>query len=488
MLRFRLFFTVVLVLAAGCASPQRVAHDSEPPREHPQQSAENGELKLVQFEAAAPDQSDATDAQELSASVDGEPLNASSPPSTLESLEQIALDENPQLAKLYQEYEAAAARASYVDKLPDPRIGANVFVNPLQTMSGSQRANLSFMQMIPWLGKLDAEAQRAHFEALAVRAEYQSARLEVISKIRVGWYRLYVIDKQIATTLANQQLLESLIEIANARIATGGASQGDVLLGTLELSELQERLLALRRQRIAVASAINRLTGRDPETSIAGPKEIVVATPDWTVAELAYLAGESQPEIQASDLRTQATRWGIEVARLTRRPELTLTANYFVTDDNRPASTVVNVGEDPWSLGAQITVPLWRDKYDAMEDEAMWKHYAAHSAEEDLRLRYEALLLDLLAEVRRAAETAELYQSTILPQSRQTLAADQEAYANGTVEFDRVIRDYRSLLTLELGYYQALGDLAIAVAQIRRAVGFDVPLDGDSHVESDQAD
>lgn len=396
----------------------------------------------------------------------------------LATLEQTALDSNPRLNRLYQEYQAAAARSKYVDKLPDPKLGANVFGNPIETAAGSQRANMNLSQTIPWLAKLNAEQQRASFEAFAVRAEFASERLRVVAGVRTGWYRLYVVDKQIETALANQSLLKSLIDVANARIATGKASQGDVLLGTLELSQLEERLLTLRRQRRGIELEINRLVGRSAETPISSPDHLAVNVPERTVAEIHQVALNSQPEIDAARLRTQATQWGIEVARLARRPEFMLSASYFFSDDNRPRSTVVDVGDDPWAVGVQVSIPLWREKYDAMENEANWKHHAAHSSVDELSDRYDALILDLLTEARRAAETAALYQSTILPQARLTLSADQDSYSNGTVEFDRVIRDYRSLLTLELGYHTAVGDLAIANARIQQAAGQDLVFSG----------
>lgn len=394
----------------------------------------------------------------------------------LSELELLAVEQNPQLVKLYQQYNAASSRSRYVNKLPDPRLGANVFGAPIQTASGSQRAVMSASQAIPWLGKLNAQEQQACFEAFAVRADYLSERLRVIAAVRTGWYRLYVIDQQIETALANQELLQSLIEVANAQISTGSATQGDVLLGTLELSKLEERLLTYRKLRVAVQAEVNRLIARDADTSILTPKELKIDLPALSAQQIYQQARESQPEIQAAQLRTQATRWGIEVAHLSRRPELTLSANYFFTDNNRPPSTLYKVGQDPWSLGAQVSIPLWKEKYDALEDEATWKHLASTNSESDLLDRYDALITELLAEARRAEETAKLYRDTILPQAQQTLRADQESYSRGAVEFDRVIRDYRNLLTLELGYHQAIGELAIALTQLSRVSGQDVPL------------
>lgn len=394
----------------------------------------------------------------------------------LSELEMLAVEQNPKLVKLYQEYNAASSRSRYVNKLPDPKLGANVFGAPLQTASGSQRAVMSMSQAIPWLGKLNAMEQQACFEAFAVRADYLSERLRVIAAVRTGWYRLYVIDQQIETAEANQQLLQSLIDVANAQISTGSATQGDVLLGTLELSKLEERLLTYRKLRVAIQAEVNRLIARDADTSILTPQELKIDLPTLSSQQIFQQARDSQPEIQAAQLRTQATRWGIEVAHLSRRPELTLSANYFFTDNNRPPSNLYKVGQDPWSLGAQVSIPLWKEKYDALEDEATWKHLASTYSESDLLDRYDALITELLAEARRAEETAQLYRDTILPQAEQTLRADQESYSRGAVEFDRVIRDYRNLLTLELGYHQAIGELAIALTQLSRVSGQDVPL------------
>jgi outer membrane protein TolC len=83
--------------------------------------------------------------------------------------------------------------------------------------------------MIPWLDRLNAEAQRAHIEALVAETQYQAERLRVVGDIRATWFKLYVRGKQIETTEADKAQLESLIKTANARVRTGDAQPGDVL-------------------------------------------------------------------------------------------------------------------------------------------------------------------------------------------------------------------------------------------------------------------
>ena len=394
----------------------------------------------------------------------------------LAQLEAEAVVSNPDLIRLQQEAAAAAHRARYVDKLPDPTLGLNVFGSPIETASGSQRANLSVTQMIPWLSRLDAREQEACYEALRRQQVYRAAHLRVIADLRTAYYRLYVLGKQIEINEANQQLIESLIETATARIADGTATQGDVLLGTLELSRLQEQLLTDRQLVTSITAELNRLRNRSADAPVEIPQRLDAHLPPWQQVELRDMAWRYQPEIAAAQLDTNAARWGLEVARRGRRPDFSIGGSWYFIDDNRPATPVVSVGEDAWSVGASVSVPLWHSKYDAMEQEATWKHLASQSAVADAQRAYDARLQDLLAQAQAADETARLYQSTILPQARQTLEADQQSYAQNSVEFDRVIEDVRNLLTLELGYHRALGQLATALARIQQAVGGDLPV------------
>lgn len=393
---------------------------------------------------------------------------------TLAQLESLALATSPSVKRLEHEVQSAWAKAGYVDKLPDPTIGANVFGNPIETAAGSQRANLTIGQMIPWLERLDAKSQRACYDAMSIQEALKAEQLKVVADVRIAWYRLFVLGQQIETIKVNQAPLRSLIEVANARIATGGASEGDVKLGTLELTRLHERLVTLQQQVESTEAELNRAIGRDANHPVSIPQRLDVSLPDWSHSSLLQLAQEHQPAIIAARLRTHATRWGIEVARLERRPNVTVNASWFLIDDNRPASGVVDVGEDAWSIGAHISVPIWHGKYDAMENEAHWKHSASHASSEELENRYDAMLRDLWEQARAAHETRQLYVNTILPQARETRDVDVQSFSIGAVEFDRVMRDFLNVLALEDGQHRATGQLAIALARIELAVGTNV--------------
>jgi outer membrane protein TolC len=372
------------------------------------------------------------------------------------------------------EQEAAAvwAKSGYVGQLPDPSVGTMFFAPPMHFEPDRQLAEMQFMQMIPWLGRLKAETRQAQMEALAAENLYRAERLRVIGDIRANWFKLYVLAKQVEITEADQEQLQALIRTANARVATGVAQPGDVLMATLEYSSLQEQLLTYRQQIATTTAELNRLLGRDASVPIAPPTTVDAALPPWSHDMLRAIAFDSQPELIAAQMRTAATRWGIEVARLERRPDLTFGATWMIMD--APGALMEDAGKDSWVLGVTTTLPIWDRKYDAMTAEASREHYAAHASADEVAARVDALLLDLWEQAMASHRTVQLYEESILPQARQTFEADQQALVNNTVTFDRVVRDYRTLLNLELGYHRALAQLATVLARIRQAVGADL--------------
>ena len=224
----------------------------------------------------------------------------------------------------------------------------------------------------------------------------------------------------------------------------------------------------------AMASGSHTYSGICADFPVQPPRRLDAGLPDWTYTMLRDLAWDNQPQIAAALIRTQATRWGVEIARLRRRPDLAFSASWYAIDDNRPASPIVDVGRDAWSIGAQMSVPLWHHKYDAIRQEANWRHAASHASVEETRQHYDSLIRDLWEQARSANDTLVLYRDTILPDAQQNLDVDVAAYRDGSVEFDRVIGDFRTVLTLDLGLHRAKGELATALARIRQAAGVDL--------------
>lgn len=390
----------------------------------------------------------------------------------LTSLIQEALSVNPQIRRLEAEAAAAWQRVPQVQALPDPMVQASGFTVPQFMADGEMWATLMVSQTIPYLRQLDARGQQASFEALALEAEAQSARLRITAEVEESWYRLYLLGQLLRINEANRQLIKPLIEVATGRVKVGETAPGDVVLGTLELSRAEEERLMLHQQLTARKAFLNRLLNRPSDAPVEIPPTIPEKPVRESIEQLRMLAFERQPEIVATRWRTEATAWGIRVARWERIPQVTVLYEHMFMDMN-PGEQ----GPNPQRVGLTMNIPLWRRKYLAMELEARQENIAAYRGVEEARREYDAMLLELLEEARAAEKTARLYQETILPQARQAVEVDQLAYAQGTVTFERTIGDVRNLLTADSAYHRALADRAIALARLRAAAGGQLPSD-----------
>jgi len=394
---------------------------------------------------------------------------------SLESLVAAALAANQRLQQLRHEADAAWEKIRYADALPDPTVGANIFEDPIETAAGSLRANLTVSQMIPWLHRLQAQEEQAAYEAMALYQLWRAERLKTTAEVKAVYYRLYVIGQELLATESNRVLVKGIVGRAVSLTRQPGVgSAGDVTLGNLALSRLEESRVMLEAKRDMATARLNRLLDRPADAPVNMPTELLVDYEPWSFEGLRQLALERQPEIAAAQLQAHATTWGVEVAALRARPDVAFSFGWQFIDDNRPPSNVVNVGQDAWSLGSTVTVPLWHEKNSAVRDEAVRRHYAAHAATEDLINRYEERLLKLLAEATSASETASLYKETMLGQAEQTLETDSTSYSQGRVEFGRVIDDTRALLDLQVDYHRALGRLAETIARLEQAVASDL--------------
>ena len=466
---------LTLLLVGGCRSPRQHAWGLHNPV---------SASALNEVRAAAPDDSYSVENIADIPALQAEVVLASAPIITdapdafeapeaqpeLQDLIAQAVAANPQIGRMQAETAAAWARVPQVLALPDPMVGGTVFGEPMHMAEGRMRGTLMLSQTIPSLKQLSAQGQEAGFEALILQQEVEAAQLNIAAKVAEAWYRLYLLGQLLRINEANRQLVSPLVEVATGRVEVGETAPGDVVLGTLELSRTEEERLMLRQQLSSQTAVLNQLLNRPGDSPVPSPETIDQQPAGYTLDELRAMAFEQQPEIIGARFQTQATAWGVRVARLRRIPEVNMNYEHMFMTSNPGADA-----EDPWRVGVAMNVPLWHSKYRAIEREARQENLAARRGVEEVMREYEARILDLLAQARASAQTAELYLNTILPQARQALEVDQRAYGQGTVTFERVIQDARNLLVAEAAYYRAVVEQAIAVARIQEAVGGQLP-------------
>src|SRR5690606_3564406 len=152
--------------------------------------------------------------------------------------------------------------------LDDPMLSQTFWPAPEhspQTASGRMPFSFSVSQEVPWLAKLRGRGEVAEQEAKMALAQFAREELYVAEQVRLAYYDLYSLQRAIAVTRENEQLLEELVGFAEARYRTGG-SQQDVLRVQIEQDRLREQLIDYERRLEQAQADLAALVHAAPET------------------------------------------------------------------------------------------------------------------------------------------------------------------------------------------------------------------------------
>jgi len=122
----------------------------------------------------------------------------------------FAFENNPNLKAMDLKYQQALERVPQAKALPDPTFSAGIFIQPIETRVGAQKAKLSISQMFPWFGTLNAKEQQASLQAHAVYLKYLDAKSALEMKVNTAWLDLILTDRKILFTQKRVEILDIL--------------------------------------------------------------------------------------------------------------------------------------------------------------------------------------------------------------------------------------------------------------------------------------
>lgn len=405
-----------------------------------------------------------------------------------------ALGRNPDIHAAEETARAKSERIRQVTALPDPWVNGKVLPEPVRTAEGDNFFILGISQKFPVPEKLDRAGRVALEETRMALEQLQATRLRVIADVKRAYFQLYIIDRSVEVTQANQNLLQGLIDVARAQVAAGRRNQEDVLRAQVELSNLEAELVTLRQRRVSVVARLNELLDRDPQTVVETPDEFGIRDVDFALDRLMAQAVQANPDLERLQHQVTRDREALELAKLTYWPDFALGFEWMYMEPRdafrpppnpmtgqRPiVSQMSEDGSDNWALTFGFSLPLWIDKNEGEIAEARRKLAVSREEYRSATNRVEFAVEDALERVRAQQELARLFKDTIIPQAEQTYHVSQASYTAGTSDFLYVIDNWRKWLVFNIQYYRSLGELERSVADLEQAIGLSLNEAGES--------
>ena len=406
-------------------------------------------------------------------------------PTTLRRFITLAVEHNPDVKAAEEIARAKAARIPRVTALPDPFLNMKIFPEPVRTAEGDNFFILGISQKLPVPEKLDRAGRVVLEDARTALQQLQAVRLRVIADVKRAYFQLYVVDRSIDVTQANQDLLRGLIDAARSQVAAGRRSQDDVLRAQVELSNLEAELIMLRQRRVTVVARLNEILDRQPQSEIETPDEFVIRDVDIAVDDLLERAVHANPDLKRIKHSIERDREALELARLAYWPDFAVGLEWMQMDPRGAFKAPINPatgrrpvtpqlsedGSDNWTITLGFSLPIWYDKIEGGIEEATRRLAASRAQHRSTANRIEFTIEDSLERVESQQALARLFRDTIIPQAEQTYRVSQASYTAGTSDFLYVIDNWRKWLAFTIQYYRSLGELERSVADLEEAIG-----------------
>jgi outer membrane protein TolC len=390
-----------------------------------------------------------------------------------------ALGRHPALDESLAKYRSALERIPQVTALPEPMFEINPGPRMAETRVGPQMLMMSVSQEFPWFGKLSEKSKVAAKEAEMQRQAREIVRAEIIRQVKLAYFDLAYIDRAIAITREDQDLLGHFETLAQAQYSQGTGLQLAALKLQAEITRGQNRIEGLLRQRADAEVALNTLLDQPPETPLP---QVTLSRVEAGVSDLdtLYARGrQNRPELKSAFLQIEVDEKRIDVARKDRWPGIRLEANYINVAKRSDAAGMLmppeGNGKDIYNFSVGVTLPIRRQKYSAAAAEASEDFLASRASYRNTVNSVEASIRSAAFRLKTLQEQISLFERVLLPQASQALQSAEAAYSTGSLSVLELLDSERTLLEVRLSLAQFKTDSMKALAEMERATGAAFP-------------
>jgi outer membrane protein TolC len=217
------------------------------------------------------------------------------------------------------------------------------------------------------------------------------------------------------------------------------------------------------------AAKLNARLNRPGDAPLPEPSELPIVDITRDDGKLISWLKEENPTLKAASLQTKSSEKAVILAQKQYYPDLMLGAGLETGKNSFPGA--MSSRRNSFMGMFSLNLPLWGDKNRSAVNEAQ---ETRRSVDQVRANRENELISELQAALYRwrdAERKVALYQDSLLPKARQSLAVSQRAFEAGSADFLDLVDARRILLELELSLERARVDRVNSHAIIVQLAG-----------------
>jgi outer membrane protein TolC len=367
------------------------------------------------------------------------------------SLIQEAMARNPDLGQAKALVDADRERIPQAKALPDPTLSVGIQNDGFKKIEVGQMDTSYYEVMVtqplPWPGKRALRGEVARLGAQATEVAVSRTRLTLEADIRRAYTGLLLIRSQLRLLESQALFLQQAEATAKSRYEVGKGSQADLLRAQLERTRLAQARARLQAEERIAQGQINRLRGTAPEQPIPTRRTLEqLPDPQPVPPDFQAQAEADSPELKSAALGIQQAQRSLDLAKLDRHPDFSVSAGIM------PRGAI----EPMWTASVGITLPLWqKNKQQRAVAEQEYRQSASGFAREQVRCLLAQRIQERRSDLEASLQVIRLYRSGLLIQSESTFRATLAQYTVGQLPFLSVLEALNGWISDQSGLIQA---------------------------------
>ncbi|HEX5106354.1 MAG TPA: TolC family protein [Pirellulaceae bacterium] len=359
----------------------------------------------------------------------------------LSDLEQIALQNHPQLLATVNAVAAAEGKAIQARLYPNPQVG----VAAPQIAGRESQYNAFASQEILTGGKLQLDSAAAWQEVEQSRLTMTRVRYDVLTGVRRRFYAVLAAQNRVAVLEDLVSLATKSQKIGQMLFNAGEGTKTDTLLLEIELHKDQ---VALENARTVYEAGKRQLAAAVGVPQLAVGVlygDLATELPRFDLPELQQRVIAVNPQTAVAEAEARRARILLDRAYVEPRPTFNIMGGYQHQEQGVQDQAIAQV---------LMSVPLWNKNQGGIRA----ARGTVGRAEADVRrvqVELAGQAAEALGRYRAALNTVERYQAQILPKSRESVSLTQGLYQQGQIDFLRLLQAQRTLGEVNLGYIDA---------------------------------
>ena len=352
----------------------------------------------------------------------------------LETLIDVALNNNPEIQKFELQYKRVSEKVNEVNTIPNTEFGVGYFVSEPETRTGAQRFKVSAKQMLPWFGTITS---RKNYVSSLADAKYEDiviAKRKLMASVSQSYYNLYANKAKQMVLTENIKLLDTYETLALTSVEVGKASAVDVLRLQMRQNEMQQLKDVLSQQFLAEQTNLNNLLNRENDVAVTVVDSLMMPSEDFEIIteNLAL-----HPELLKYDKLFQS----IEQSELLNQKESSPMIGFgldYINVSERPDMNFSDNGKDIVMPMVSVSIPIFNKKYKSQtkQNELEQQEITAQKQE---RLNTLETLLSKTINERISARISYETQTKNLKQAKDAEDILIKSYETGTIDFNDVL-------------------------------------------------